>query len=177
MYVGLDTENKKLFGCSNSYEYLCEIAFKEEIMACAIAPLESVFNGLNAFDLAEVYQNITGVKWRGQMVVSTLRDSCLELVKNLKPTGKAPPRSKEEESEATKPEKTITRQDRPKAGTATGRVWDIADSLHSEKYLKEQGQSSTYWKSLRSRVIESCEKEGINPATVQVQFGKWKKSI
>lgn len=54
---------------------------------------------------------------------------------------------------------------RPKAGTATGRVWEIADSLvESDGTLPE-----------RSTVVEKATAEGINPATVSTQYGKWKK--
>lgn len=55
---------------------------------------------------------------------------------------------------------------RPKAGTSTGKVWDIADELSAK--LKD--------KELRKAVIERCEQEGINASTASVQFGKWKSS-
>lgn len=63
---------------------------------------------------------------------------------------------------------------RPKAGTSTGRIWEIADSLiDSNKPLHfKLGLED---KSLRAEVIKLAEAEGINPSTAQVQFGKWKK--
>lgn len=52
---------------------------------------------------------------------------------------------------------------RPKAGSTTGRVWDIADTK----------KGSATGKDLRKAVIAACEAEGINPSTASVQFGKW----
>lgn len=64
---------------------------------------------------------------------------------------------------------------RPKAGTSTGLVWDIAD-----KVLDEMGGDISAQvldqKALRKVIIERATAQGINPATVQVQFSKWKAS-
>lgn len=54
---------------------------------------------------------------------------------------------------------------RPRAGSSTGRVWDIADSF-KDKYGTD--------KELRKAVIDACVAEGINSSTASVQFGKWK---
>jgi hypothetical protein len=54
---------------------------------------------------------------------------------------------------------------RPKEGSTTGKVWDIADELYTT--IKDD-------KQLRKAVIERCTKEGINSSTTSVQFGKWK---
>lgn len=56
---------------------------------------------------------------------------------------------------------------RPKATTATGLVWQIADELSA----KVNGEIPD-----RKELIAACEAEGLNPATAQVQFGKWKKA-
>lgn len=56
---------------------------------------------------------------------------------------------------------------RPKAGSATGRVWEIAD---------EVAETITDEKALRKSVIDKCIQEGINKSTASVQFGKWKTS-
>lgn len=56
---------------------------------------------------------------------------------------------------------------RPKAGSSTGKVWDIAD---------EVSQTITDAKALRKAVIDRCVQEGINQSTASVQFGKWKNS-
>lgn len=55
---------------------------------------------------------------------------------------------------------------RPKAGTSTGRVWDIADEVSARLGLAD--------KVVRKEVIELCAAEGINASTASVQFGKWK---
>ncbi|AIM40612.1 hypothetical protein [Vibrio phage VpKK5] len=56
---------------------------------------------------------------------------------------------------------------RPKAGTATGKVWEIADGLY-----KAAGNVPE-----RNDVVAACVAEGINPATASTQFGKWKKAL
>ena len=56
---------------------------------------------------------------------------------------------------------------RPKAGSATGKVWDIADEIAA---------TITDEKALRKSVIDKCTQEGINKSTASVQFGKWRNS-
>lgn len=56
---------------------------------------------------------------------------------------------------------------RPKAGTATGKVWDVADALYNET-----GEIPD-----RKTLIAKCEEQGVKAATVGVQFGKWKKAL
>lgn len=56
---------------------------------------------------------------------------------------------------------------RPKAGTSTGKVWDVADAC------KARGLEG---KELRAAVIAECEALAINSSTASVQFGKWKSS-
>lgn len=54
---------------------------------------------------------------------------------------------------------------RPKAGTKTGRVWEITDGRS-----RELGKPAT-----RKEVIEIAQKEGINVATAATQYGRWRK--
>lgn len=54
---------------------------------------------------------------------------------------------------------------RPKADTATGRVWAIADA-QSAKLQKPAG---------RKAVIDECVAEKINSATAATQYGRWRK--
>lgn len=56
---------------------------------------------------------------------------------------------------------------RPKAGSATGRVWDIADEVRA-------ANPKLSAKELKSLVVAQCEEQGINAGTAGVQFGKWK---
>ena len=54
---------------------------------------------------------------------------------------------------------------RPKAGTATGRVWQICDELSAASNAPAE----------RAQVIAKATAEGINAATVATQHGKWRK--
>jgi hypothetical protein len=51
---------------------------------------------------------------------------------------------------------------RPKDGSTTARVWEIADKLQAK------GQAA------RGDVIAAAEKEGISAATVATQFQRWR---
>lgn len=53
----------------------------------------------------------------------------------------------------------------PKAGTQTRRIWDVSDEL----------TSSTGKTAVRGAVMEICEKEGLNKATIATQYGRWCK--
>ncbi len=55
---------------------------------------------------------------------------------------------------------------RPKAGTKTGMVWDIADQLTQEK-----GRKAT-----RHEVVAKCMELGGNAATASTQYNEWQKS-
>lgn len=54
---------------------------------------------------------------------------------------------------------------RPKPGTATGKVWEIADQLSADA----KGPAP------RGEVLKACEGEGINPSTAATQYGRWRK--
>lgn len=54
---------------------------------------------------------------------------------------------------------------RPKAGTKTGRVWEIADELSAKK-----GEPAP-----RKEVLETANGEDINIATAATQYGRWRK--
>jgi hypothetical protein len=54
---------------------------------------------------------------------------------------------------------------RPKDGTATGRVWAISDELSAAA-----GKPAA-----RKDVIAKGVAEGINPATLATQYGKWRR--
>lgn len=56
----------------------------------------------------------------------------------------------------------------PKAGSKTGRVWEICNACYAQHpHLDKQ---------LRKLVADACEKEGINSSTMSVQHSKWKLS-
>jgi hypothetical protein len=54
---------------------------------------------------------------------------------------------------------------RPNTGTATGRVWEIADAMS-----KAAGAPAA-----RGAVVDACVAESINPSTAATQYGKWCK--
>lgn len=54
---------------------------------------------------------------------------------------------------------------RPNAGTATARVWEIAEAL-SESI----GSAAS-----RKEVLEAATAEGINASTAATQYGRWTK--
>lgn len=54
---------------------------------------------------------------------------------------------------------------RPRPGTATGRVWEIADELS-----KQTGQPA-----VRAEVLKAFEAEGGNSSTGATQYGRWRK--
>lgn len=54
---------------------------------------------------------------------------------------------------------------RPKPGTQTGRVWEISDELSAKA-----GKPAA-----RKEVIAQGVSEGINPATLATQYGRWRR--
>lgn len=54
---------------------------------------------------------------------------------------------------------------RPKAGTQTGRVWELADSMSAAKGEPVE----------RATLLEATTAEKINAATASTQFGRWCK--
>lgn len=54
---------------------------------------------------------------------------------------------------------------RPRAGTITGKVWEVADRI-----LKETGTVN------RETVTKACMHEGININTANTQFSYWRKA-
>jgi hypothetical protein len=62
-------------------------------------------------------------------------------------------------------EGAATQYPRPRIGTITGRVWEIADQIQ-----KQSGKTE------REAVIKACMGEGININTASTQFSYWKKA-
>lgn len=75
--------------------------------------------------------------------------------------------AKAEKAEAAKAAKVIPVSQngivRPKAGTATGRVWEVADQLSAKANAPAP----------RKDVLEVTKSEGINEATAATQYGRW----
>lgn len=55
---------------------------------------------------------------------------------------------------------------RPSAGTATGTVWEICDTLYA--------QATDENPITRARVIKAAEAEGVNVSTAATQYGRWR---
>lgn len=56
---------------------------------------------------------------------------------------------------------------RPRAGTTTARVWDIADTAL---------QGGAEGKALRAQIVAACVAEGIDPSTAATQYSKWNRA-
>ena len=54
---------------------------------------------------------------------------------------------------------------RPTAGTATGDVWAVADTISANKKAPAE----------RAEVVAQCISQGINEATAATQYGRWRK--
>lgn len=66
---------------------------------------------------------------------------------------------------------TPTTGARPKAGSTTGRVWEICDAA-----LAAAGTIQD-WKAFKKSVLLLGVNEGINESTCSVQFGKWRLNL
>lgn len=78
---------------------------------------------------------------------------------------------------APRPGTIVLPAEAPKAGSKTGRVWEIAEAQWKQKTEEaERFNRILDVKSLRKEIIELCEKEGINSSTASVQHGKWKST-
>jgi hypothetical protein len=63
----------------------------------------------------------------------------------------------------------------PKAGSKTGRVWEIAETEYKKELEHREKFGGAFdAKALRKSIIFNCEAEGINGSTASVQYGKWK---
>ena len=61
---------------------------------------------------------------------------------------------------------------RPKAGSSTAKVWDIADGVLAAAADGLDLNS----KELRTAIIVACEADGINKSTAATQYSKWKRA-
>ena len=55
---------------------------------------------------------------------------------------------------------------RPSAGTSTGKVWEICDTIYA--------QATDENPITRARVIKASEAEGVNVSTAATQYGRWR---
>lgn len=97
-----------------------------------------------------------------------------EAAKQAKAAEKAAEKAKKEEEkkaaeEAKSAAKAATPEQngikRPKSGTATGRVWEIADHISGQLEAPA---------SIRA-VLEAGKAEGLNDATIKTQYARWRQ--
>ena len=61
----------------------------------------------------------------------------------------------------------------PRAGTISARVWALAEEMAAAKGCSQAGLKT----SQRARVVAAAQREGINPATANTQFGHWSRAM
>ena len=197
MYIAINGQSMTILGVSKDPNALAELAYIEipPDIQVQIAPIDSgrTYSVFSIDQLSQLYLNMTG-KVLGPRGYSEAIQAVKEAASGLEENAPAweslaarPPKwdpSKYPDAKPrpeTKPQPAYTARSpekkergnpspvtRPKAGTSTGMVWDIADQL----YATFTGD----WKLFRSNLINTCASMGINPATVQVQYSKWKRS-
>lgn len=59
---------------------------------------------------------------------------------------------------------------RPKAGSVTGRVWDVCDATRTANNMQVAD------KALRALIVAACVADGIDPSTAATQYSKWKRA-
>lgn len=194
MYVAFDREQLTVIGVGE-YKTLWSKATKQNSPdVITIGPRESrtTYSVFTEMELKILYRNITGQEHPSQDFV-TLSKDVQEQVMAVEPLPvpdkllRYPPRPvtthvtdkrtpdkpwNRPEVKQTPPPPTVTPNkevNRPKAGTATGRVWDIADKVY-EQY------PDVPVKELRQRIIAACVDKGINASTAQTQYSRWRGS-
>lgn len=76
-----------------------------------------------------------------------------------------PTKAKAKPKKEPVPKDTVNGVTRPKSGTKTGRVWEIADAQS-----KQKGEPAP-----RKAVIDEAMTDDINAATAATQYGRWRK--
>jgi len=149
--------NNRDYSCYTSYEL--RLLYKD-------------MSGETIPDTIEYPKLIKGVVHLLQ-TADTDRTSIEELVKRLgRPLDKEhlPPPIENEAPTKKAPGGSII-PNRPKEGTTTAKVWQIADTIYRDFDIDLNNPD------LRNRVISDCEKLGINKSTAATQFSKWKRAL
>lgn len=76
------------------------------------------------------------------------------------------PNTQTEAAKAVVVKDTKNNVTRPSAGTSTGKVWEICDTLYA--------QATDENPITRARVIKAAEAEGVNVSTAATQYGRWR---
>lgn len=181
MIVAIDRTDMT-FIATGEYRSVWAYARKElppEAIVIGEIERKATFSCLTDTELKMLYRNTTGNQLEG-VCYSSFLEACQDLARGLPPlpltddlrptvplsAGRsggtpAPPTPSPKKSQ-----QGGVGAVRPKAGTTTGRVWDICDAE-----VKAVGGVDK--KVLRAAILARGVAEGINPATVQTQFSKW----
>lgn len=152
---------------------------QSEAFVIGAADESRTYSKFSELELKLLYRNTTGFAHEGTNY-NALLQSCKALGLKLEPLAGTPvaiPKPQPATQAPTPRKAPVARPEggsptpsaRPKAGTATGRVWDVADEVLTTMPGADP-------KTVRAEVLKRCTAEGINPATVQVQYGKWRGS-
>lgn len=180
MNVAINRETMTFIGLGE-YRVIWAKALKEavpEAIVIGAADVSRTYSAFTDLELKLLYRNTTGFQHEG-FDYNALLQSCKALAMQLEPmptppelyrspvvaTTHAPTSSKTPPTRSKRG--PATPGPRPPSTTATGRVWDIADRVAAD----EPGSDP---KVLRAAILAACVAVGINPATAQVQYGKWK---
>lgn len=134
------------------------------------------YSKFSELELKLLYRNTTGYQHEGTDY-NALLQSCKALGLKLEPLAGTPVVMPKPQPSPTPCKAPVARVEggtptpsaRPKPGTATGRVWEVADEVLATMVGADP-------KAVRAEVLRRCTEAGINPATVQVQYGKWRGS-
>lgn len=161
MFYLIDHSTFTIVEASENFSYLCDVMVDREIMAATISRLDNLFEAFDAFAMLTVYEKLAGVQWRGSLNRDELVKASSELTRLLRPSKRVKPVAFTKEEA---PQKPVARA--KSVIGATAMVWDIANA---HRDFVDNG-----WPAFRKLVLEKCVEAGINPATAQVQLGKWK---
>ena len=117
------------------------------------------------------------LQWRVELLATNYNEKISDADLNVEGTATGRiPANQEAQSNTPKTEevtkvKAVKAPNRPREGTTTAHVWDIADGMHASD--PGLGIDS---KEFRTCVIDQCVEAGINKSTAATQYGKWKAS-
>lgn len=184
-YIALDKEELLFIG-RGEYGTVWDESVKStapEDVVIGFSNSLKTYSVLEMGELRTLYRNTTGSKAPKGASYPELLDLCCALGESVEPyptpdhlmaaahkqevqeNSVAPPKKSREK----KPKSTSVAprsSKRPKEGSTTARVWDLADEAFAKDGTLDK-------KELRSLVLLACEKAGINKSTASVQFGKW----
>lgn len=146
---------------SSFVDFISDEAGKKEDKAAAwLQARRELFAGATPLSAVAVPRGRSYKSFCAQRATAAANGSLYDKKKTDKTMKKpAPPAKKNSKPAASSVEKdTQNGMTRPKEGTTTRKVWDIADRLGED----------------RAAVLAECSKRKINDATAMTQYGKWR---